>query len=366
MDCVTVRAESIAERYLRSELAEAEQQAFEEHLVACAICADELAGLCALSVELQRSRLQIVAEAAIRPSAWRRRWVLALAAVVVVASGLGIWMRFQPAPALRPELAALAAIEPPSYAPVRLRGNDNEAARRFREAMELYAAGDWRGALPGLRSAAGLDPEAPHLAFYLGACALLAGETNEGISELERTAALGDTPFLEEAGFYLAKARLQEGNVDAARREFVKVIALDGDRRAEAQDLLDRLDALEGRQPSGLPVRTTMIARLSGPARPDTLRSSPARECGHDAHTTTDAAHITREAALEPRSHAVANTLIAGDRSRILGIDHISGERDDTGHWVSGLMIFGSDSEDLHFVTSSSLVRGAATADRKG
>jgi tetratricopeptide (TPR) repeat protein len=247
MDCARVKTEGIAERYLLGTLADAEQEAFEEHVVACAACADELAGLCALKAELERSREQIFAEAALRPSAWRQPWVLALAAVVVVAAGLGIWIRFQPNSTVRPELAELAAVVPPTYAPVRLRGSEDDAAHRFREAMELYAAGDWRGALPGLRAAAGLDPEAPHIGFYLGACALLAGETGEAITELERTADLGDTPFLEEALFYVAKAHLREGGVTAAREALGKVIVLNGDRSEEAQRLLGRLDALGGR-----------------------------------------------------------------------------------------------------------------------
>jgi tetratricopeptide (TPR) repeat protein len=248
MDCATVKTESIAERYLRRELTEAEQETFEEHLVACTACFEEVAALCALKAELERSRKQIVAEAGARPSPWRRPWLLAAAAAVLaVAAGLGVWMRLQPASSLTPELAELAAIEPPAYAPVRLRGSEDNAARRFREAMELYSRGDWNGALPGLRAAATLDPEAPHFAFYLGACALLAGETGEAITQLQRTADMGDTLFLEEALFYLAKAHLQAGGVTAARDALVKVILLNGDRSQEAQALIDRLDALGGR-----------------------------------------------------------------------------------------------------------------------
>jgi tetratricopeptide (TPR) repeat protein len=130
---------------------------------------------------------------------------------------------------------------------VRLRGSEDDAARRFREAMELYSRGDWRGALPGLRAAAGLDPEAPNIAFYLGACALLAGETDEAIAQLQRTVDLGDTPFLEESLYYLAKAQLREGNATAARDALGKIIVLNGDRSEEAQSLLDRLDALGDR-----------------------------------------------------------------------------------------------------------------------
>jgi len=130
---------------------------------------------------------------------------------------------------------------------VRLRGSEDNAARQFREAMKLYGAGDWRGALPGLRAAASLDPEAPHIGFYLGACALLSGETEEATTHLQRTVDLGDTPFLEESLYYLAKARLREGNATAARDTLGKIIVLNGDRSEEAQSLLDRLDALGGR-----------------------------------------------------------------------------------------------------------------------
>jgi tetratricopeptide (TPR) repeat protein len=248
MDCARVKADSIAERYLMGELGEAEQEAFEEHLVGCAACHEEVTGLCELKAELERTREQIVAEAAIRPSPWRRPWVLAVAAAIVaLAAGLALWMRLQEAPGSRLELAELAKVDPPAYAPVRLRGSEADAARRFREAMELYAASDWRGALPGLRVAAGLDPESPHIAFYLGACALLAGETDEAIAQLQRTVDLGDTPFLEEGLYYLAKAQLRAGNVTAARDALGKLIVLNGDRSEEAQRLLDRLDALGGR-----------------------------------------------------------------------------------------------------------------------
>jgi len=248
MDCAKVRVEDVAERYLLGTLAADEQEAFEEHLVACTTCFEEVTVLCALQAELERSREPIVAEAAMprRPS--RRTWLLAVAAAVMaVAAGIGVWMRLQPASGRESALAQLGLFEPPAYAPVRLRGSEDDTARRFREAMELYAQSDWNAALPDLREAAALDPEAPHIAFYLGACALLAGETHEAITHLQRTADLGDTPFLEEAVFYLAKAQLRAGNITAARDALAKVIVLNGDRSEEAQGILDRLDALGGR-----------------------------------------------------------------------------------------------------------------------
>jgi tetratricopeptide (TPR) repeat protein len=262
MDCGLVRTANVAELYLLGRLDGPERDAFEDHLVACGDCCGELADLCALREELERSRGRIVAEAAGPSQPSRRTWLLAAAAAAVaVAVGLGLWVRLQPSPAPEPvlaelgpvaqpesvpaagpDLAGLAAFEAPPYAPLRLRGSEDDAARRFAEAMELYTRGEWQAALPGLRSAAALDPEAPHLSFYLGACALLSGETDEAIATLERTQALGDTPFLEEAGFLLAKAYLRVGDLRSARHELVEVVALDGDRLGEAQALLGRLD----------------------------------------------------------------------------------------------------------------------------
>jgi cytochrome c-type biogenesis protein CcmH/NrfG len=107
--------------------------------------------------------------------------------------------------------------------------------------MELYTKGDWAGALPGLRAAAALDPEAPQVAFYLGATALLAGRTDEAIVALRATVALGDTPVLEEARFYLARAAFRQGDIAAARTELAALVALGGERRAAAERLLDSL-----------------------------------------------------------------------------------------------------------------------------
>ncbi len=157
MDCGRVRTENVAERYLLGRLDEPEREAFEDHLVACGDCCGELADLCALQGELEREPRADRGRGrrAVEPS--RRTWLLAVAAAVVaVAAGLGLWMRLQPSPAPEPvlaelgpvvqpesvpaagpDLAELAAFEAPPYAPVRLRGSEGDAERRFADAMEL-------------------------------------------------------------------------------------------------------------------------------------------------------------------------------------------------------------------------------------
>ncbi len=132
---------------------------------------------------------------------------------------------------------------------MRLRGAENEAGRRFREAMELYAKGEWSAALPALREASRLDPEAAHVSFYLGACALLAGHHAEAVESLRRVVALGETPFLEESRFYLAKAYLGGGDLAAARAELQATVELGGPRLDEARKLLEKLETIRPRSP---------------------------------------------------------------------------------------------------------------------
>jgi thioredoxin-like negative regulator of GroEL len=66
------------------------------------------------------------------------------------------------------------------------------------------------------------------------------------LAALDRTVALGDTPFLEEARFALAKAHLRRGELEAAHDQLVEVVALDGDRLDEARTLLVRVEESGG------------------------------------------------------------------------------------------------------------------------
>ena len=110
--------------------------------------------------------------------------------------------------------------------------------------MKRYSGQDWPGALPCLREAARLEPDRAQFAFYLGVSALMQEEMHEAMGSLSRVVARGESPFLEESRFFLAKAHLRAGNIPAARRELQKTVELAGERRAEAQELLDKLASL--------------------------------------------------------------------------------------------------------------------------
>ena len=139
-------------------------------------------------------------------------------------------------------LAELGRFQPPIFALTSLRGIQDAATARFRDAMTHYADRDYRGAIPGLRAAVQLDPEAAHASFFLGVCYVLTERLEEGISTLRQTVAAGDSPYLEEAHFYLAKALLQNGKPAEARQEIERTIRLRGPLEAEARQLLAALD----------------------------------------------------------------------------------------------------------------------------
>jgi tetratricopeptide (TPR) repeat protein len=273
MTCDEVVNGEIVEKYVLDDLTEVTRSAFEQHYFECGRCFELLQTYRAIKAELAQSREAAETEAPRKSWGWLWTWAPAMA-VVVMTVGIGVLLRTQrempdapsippaaggtqpsptpaqPAPsppASMPSIELLARVEPPPFVASRLRSAD-EVTARFNEAMAHYQRQNWAAAIPGLQAASKLDPEAAHIAFFLGASQLLNGQSRLAIAELRRTIALGESPFLEEAHFYLAKAHLQTRNVDEAIKELERTIQLDGERQEEARQLLG---AIRRAAPSG-------------------------------------------------------------------------------------------------------------------
>jgi len=255
MRCDHAEREEMVEKYLTSRLSPQDQEAFEEHYFSCSRCFDSVETYRALQAELKEAASAIRTEPLPRVIPWRWAWAAGVATVAVVVT-LVVWLR-PPAPELAPRapvvvapppsspsLTELARVEPPPYIPATLRGAADRATQHFRAGMQHYAKEDFRGALPDLRAAAKLNPKAPEIQFFLGISYLISEQTDRAIAHLRATVALGESPYLEESYFYLAKAFLRKEDIEAAQDALQKTVKLHGEREHEAQELLRQLETL--------------------------------------------------------------------------------------------------------------------------
>ena len=258
MTCDEVERGNIAEDYLLGRLPEQAASEFEAHYFDCPQCLAR--------VELlEGARTQLESSPETRPAGNRlRRAIGALAAAAVVVLAVGVIREVArvpvsapvtaPAPNIElpptapgarpaegPDLQALGAIELPRFDAPRLRTNPTASRRVFLQAMERYERGDCQGALAGLETAAQQDAKSVPARFFLAVCSLQLDRNADAVRYLADVVKLGESPYLEDAHFFLAKAHIRLGDLAAARRELASVIALDGDRLREASTLLSQL-----------------------------------------------------------------------------------------------------------------------------
>jgi tetratricopeptide (TPR) repeat protein len=251
MNCDQIERDEIIEKYLTGRLDRAAQEEFEAHWFGCRECSRKLQVSQMLQEKLWEKGDKLVprAQEPARVPVRRRAWAYsAAAAVLVIAAAAVVWWqvrgpgRPQAGPKGTPSsLLMLAGIKPPLYIPPALRGAQDEAAERFRLGMALYQEGRYDAAIPDLLAAADLNPKGAGIRFFLGICLLLTGQTDSGIGELQAAISLGESVYLEEAHFYLAKALLGKGDVGGAKEEFNWVLERGGNLREDASQILAQL-----------------------------------------------------------------------------------------------------------------------------
>lgn len=292
MDCRKVAAGEIAERYLRGDLSPQVQEAYELHYFECEPCFRELAELQLLQTALGRLSSSVLVPSNPTKAThvrWRYRWTwygvaaMAASAAVVAILLVPAW-REEPvarAPLVRPGATAprvevaspaevavaeqpqperqtsapaeprrsevlvrLARATPPLYAKRTFRGFGDEADQLFEQGMQQYVAGNFGAATPALRRAAAEDPSRADVAFFLAASELMEHRYAAAKAGFEGVISRGDTPFAEEAHFYLAKTCIGLGEVERARSALDAVIEGGGDLAREARSLSAELERL--------------------------------------------------------------------------------------------------------------------------
>ena len=280
MNCKLVEEYDIIEKYLLGRLSASDQDACERHYFECERCFQALQTLRALQAGLRSPGFAILGAPAKPKFGWQWAWAAGWAFAALVL-GLVVWVRWpgrgtgtshqaaitrqagqsremgpgqgeppalplqiSPLKAL-PTLAELGRIQPPPFTPPTLRGAEDQAEQTFREAMKEYVKGQYTAAIPGLIAAHRLAQGPANYEFFLGICYLKTSQTDAGIQALRATAALGETPYLEPAHFYLSKAYLMQHDIDAAQKELVETIELHGDRETGARELLHQLQMMD-------------------------------------------------------------------------------------------------------------------------
>jgi tetratricopeptide (TPR) repeat protein len=257
MTCTAVHANNMVESYVLGHLNESEQDAFEQHYFTCPECFESVRTMQSIQAEMARDP-GFRNVAATLPSRKRFPLMAAAAAILVALGGAsGIWYLAKPKPALvtqvapppapkRSAIAELARVDAPPYTAPALRGVAGGAGEQFRIGMRSYQRRDYNAAETALQRAADLGPSNPQAWFFRGICDLMLSRAGAAIPLFQRVLALGDSPYIEGAHFYLAKAFLAQGDLPAASDELRKTIQLSGDREAEARAVLAQLNALMG------------------------------------------------------------------------------------------------------------------------
>jgi tetratricopeptide (TPR) repeat protein len=225
--CNRLREREMIERYMAHRLSEAEATELETHYLTCARCQADLR----LAAAIRAAPLQPVR----RPV---RVWsALGLAA----AAGLTAFLLLSP----HGQSAGLqrlgGVLEPPVYLGVAVRSATSPADSVFNVAMASYASRHYDVAIRQLEVALRTGVDSAPAEFFLAACLLMARRTEDAAAAFQRVIALGTTPYLPEAHYYLAKALIRSGHVADAIRHLRDVGAGNPGIQLQAAALADSL-----------------------------------------------------------------------------------------------------------------------------
>jgi len=240
MNCEAIAERNVVELYAEGKLDGAEAEAFEQHFFECEACYQALQDDAAIRAALASIAPDETRRPAPSNAAWNPWWLLA-AAMLVLGLGLVLWLAPWAGTPSDHVLVAASEVEAPPYEPRTLRSVTGEGEIAFQKAMVAYQEGDLGTAIPGLEDAVALDETLDKALFYLGASYLLENQPEEAIDSLSRVVAMEDSPYLEWAHFYRAKAHLRLGDLDAALADLSEVISVGGELQTRAEEVLEQI-----------------------------------------------------------------------------------------------------------------------------
>jgi tetratricopeptide (TPR) repeat protein len=244
MTCAEVTRDEVVERYVAGTLTRDELDAFEEHLLACERCQDEVR-LGAAIRETLAAGAGVGRGAAVH--AFPRRAWLPIAGLAAAAAIAGIVVL--PRLSGESEVEALGRVtQAPIWLGVPVRADEPPTADSlFETAMAAYDEGRWDDAARGLEAAleAGADPVPA--GFFLGAAHLMADRPGSAAEALGAVIDHGETPYLAEALYYRAKALLLQERAERALADLDAAARAGGAVGDPARALADSVRSLRSR-----------------------------------------------------------------------------------------------------------------------
>jgi tetratricopeptide (TPR) repeat protein len=237
------------------------RQPAEAHVARCAACRVFLADLSQIELAAPASLDRRVLDATRSGGSVWRTIFLPMAAVLVLALGVGVYYRALRSPAAdtavatAPVPASAAAAPPrgtwdigkpalllPLATAVVVRGEEAEAAAALGSALAPYRADDYVAAERQLEDVVTRFPNFADAWFYLGATRLLDGDPAGAREALSQARALGAGDRDDEAAWLLATAEARLGALDEARGLLRSLCDTAGAFRAPACSALVTLD----------------------------------------------------------------------------------------------------------------------------
>lgn len=254
--------EEMAERYVAGSLSPEEAEAFEAHLLECESCRQEVrlaeairealledeSGAEADDEEAESTAPAAAAAGGSDGAAVRGElpaWLRTAAALALAISLVLMAIVLIPSGDVDPELAELGrVVQAPVYLGTSIRAPEARPDSLFADAMDAYVAEDYAAAVDGLRATLAAGGDEPPVHFFLGASLLMLDRPEEAIDAFAAVEASGDSPYVDEARFYRAKALLSEGEAEEALEFLQGVVGSDSPVAGHAAALVDSVRAV--------------------------------------------------------------------------------------------------------------------------
>lgn len=219
--------EDTAACYAANTLNAADRVAFEQHLLTCESCRNEVR-----LASLVRSELPAQSR---RPNPW------VVGAGLALAASFALIMTRSSGKSLQ-DFGRVAAA--PEYNGIAVRGAIGGTDSLFALAMKSYRAHDYSSSARQFAAARSAGADSVTTTFFLGVSNLIADDAAGAATELRRSVAMNRSSYTSESHYYLAKALLSQGNREDALRELEAAAESESTIQSAAKFLGDSIKAM--------------------------------------------------------------------------------------------------------------------------